>query len=243
VAVFLDIDKAYDSVWVKGLLYKLSKIGCTGNCLGWLQNFLQNRSICIRLGSHISQSRVIKIGVPQGAVLSPFLFNLMLIDFPSPPLDITLQLYADDFNVYTQVKKPIDAEPVLQPYIEKVARWGRKWKLKFSAPKSTSVSFTRSYKPGDDPLVFLNGHRIPNASKFKFLGVVFDAKLLWRDHISLIVNKCIRIKNVFSIIAKATYAPLSILYALYSKAWFAAESTTDSFSMARPAKRNSSKFT
>ena len=131
----------------------------------------------------------------------------MLIDFPSPPPDITLQLYADDVNAYAQVKKPIDAEPVLQPYIEKVARWGRKWKLKFSAPKSTLVSFTRSYKPGDDPLLFLNGHRILNASKFKFLGVVFDAKLLWRDHSSLIVNKCIRIKNAFSIIAKASFAP------------------------------------
>jgi hypothetical protein len=207
VAVFLDIDKAYDPVWIKSLLYKLAKIGLTGNCLGWLQNFLQNRSICIILGSHISQSRVINIGVPQGAVLSPFLFNLMLIDFPSPPPDITLELYADDVNVYTQVKKTLDAEPVLQPYIEKVARWGRKWKLKFSGPKSTSVSFTRSYKPSDDPLLFLNGHRIPNASKFKLLAVVFDAKLLWRDYISLIVDKCIRIKNAFSIIKKASYTP------------------------------------
>ena len=40
VDVFLDIDKAYDTVWTKGLLYKLAKNGLTGNCLGWLQNFL-----------------------------------------------------------------------------------------------------------------------------------------------------------------------------------------------------------
>jgi ribonuclease HI len=207
VAVFLDINKAYDTVWTKGLLYKLAKIGLTGNCLGWLQNFLQNRSICIRLGSYTSQSREIKNGVPQGAVLSPLLFNLMLIDFPTPPPPIQLLLYADDVNIYTRVKQPIDAETVLQPYIDKVAKWGRKWKFKFSASKSTTVSFTRSYKPGDDPLLFLNGHRIPNASKFKFLGVILDAKLLWKDHIAYIVNKCIRLKNAFSIIAKATHAP------------------------------------
>lgn len=137
--------------------------------------------------------------------MSPLLFNLMLIDIPTPPSDVHLQLYADDVNFYARVKMPIDTEIVLQPYIDKVATWGRKWKFKFSAPKSTSVSFTRSYKPGHDPLLFLNGHRIPNASKFKFLGVIYDDKLLWRDLISLIVNKCIRIKNAIN--SKTSYAP------------------------------------
>jgi hypothetical protein len=58
---------------------------------------------------------------------------------PPPPPDIYLQLYADNVNFYSRVKKPIDAETVLQPYIGKVARWGREWKFKFSAPKLTSV--------------------------------------------------------------------------------------------------------
>ena len=131
----------------------------------------------------------------------------MLIDFPTPSPQIKLKLYADDVTVYSRVERPIDAEIVLQPYINKVVKWGRKWKFKFSASKSTTVSFTRSYKPGDDPLLFLNGMRIPNASKFKFLGVILDAKLLWKDHIAHVVNKCIRLKNAFSIIAKASYAP------------------------------------
>ena len=119
----------------------------------------------------------------------------MLIDFPTPPPQIKLKLYADDVTVYSRVERPIDAEIVLQPYINKVVKWGRKWKFKFSASKSTTVSFTRSYKPGDDPLLFLNGMRIPNASKFKFLGVILDAKLLWKDHIAHVVNKCIRLKK------------------------------------------------
>jgi hypothetical protein len=82
-----------------------------------------------------------------------------------------------------------------------------KWKFKFVASKSSTVSFTWLYKPRDDPLLFLNGHRMPNAPKIKFLGLILDAKLLWKDHISMVVNKCTRLKNVFSIISKASYAP------------------------------------
>jgi hypothetical protein len=67
VAVFLDINKAYDTVWVNGLLFKFAKIGIHGNCLGWLANFLQNRSVCVRLGSYTSETRKINNGVPQGA--------------------------------------------------------------------------------------------------------------------------------------------------------------------------------
>ena len=43
--------------------------------------------------------------------------------------------------------------------------------------------------------------------KIKFLGLILDSKLLWKDHISMVVNKCTRLKNVFYIISKATYAP------------------------------------
>jgi hypothetical protein len=207
VALFLDISKAYDSVWTNGLLYKLGKLGIQGNCLGWIANFIRNRSICIRLGSHHSDFKPISNCVPQGAVISPILFNLMLYDFPTPPQDINLQLYADDVNFYTTVKRPIDAEITLQPYVDKVAKWGRKWKFKFSASKSSSVVFTRAYKPGEDPLFFLNGQRIPNAKKVKFLGLTMDAKLLWKDHIAAVVNNCVKIKNAFSIISKSSYAP------------------------------------
>jgi hypothetical protein len=143
VAVFLDIDKAYDSVWVIGLLYKLSKIGIHGSCLAWLFNFLQNRSICIRLDSHSSAFKLLKNGVPQAAVISPLLFNIMLYDFPLPPINSKLLLFADDVTIYSKVKRPIEA--ILQPYLDKVANWGRKWKFKFSAAKSSAVSFNRSY--------------------------------------------------------------------------------------------------
>jgi hypothetical protein len=73
-----------------------------------------------------------------------------LSDFPPPP-DVKHLLFADDVTIYTETKLPADAEVILQPYIDRVVKWGRKWKFKFSAPKPSAVSFTRLYKPGDDP--------------------------------------------------------------------------------------------
>lgn len=129
VTVFLDINKAYETVWTQGLLYKLTRIGVNGNCLGWLYNFLLNRSICIRLGGHTTDLRIIRNGVPQGAVISPLLFNLMLHDFPPPPPHANLLLYADDVTIYAPVTRPIEAEIALQPYLDKVMKWDRKWKF------------------------------------------------------------------------------------------------------------------
>lgn len=97
-----------------------------------VKKFLTDRSICVRIGGFTSDPRSVNKGVPQGAVISPMLFNLMLIDFPNPPPDITHMLYADDIALYTQVSLPINAEPVLQPYIDTILNWGRDWQFSFS---------------------------------------------------------------------------------------------------------------
>jgi hypothetical protein len=54
VAVFLDISKAYDTVWVQGLIYKMATIGITGHILGWIEQFLTGRSFRVRIGKYVS---------------------------------------------------------------------------------------------------------------------------------------------------------------------------------------------
>lgn len=67
--------------------------------------------------------------------------------------------------------------------------------------------FTRAYKPGDDPLLFINGHRIKTVPTFKLLGITFDYKLRWKQHTSNVMTNCSRLKNLFQIIAKTRYGP------------------------------------
>lgn len=116
--------------------------------------------MCVRTGGLLSEFRPILTGVPQGAVLSPLLFNLMLKDFSSPPANVKKILYAVDVTIYTTVSLPIAAEDILQPVLEKISEWGRQWNFTFSGEKSAQLVFTRSNKPRADPLLLIRGQRI-----------------------------------------------------------------------------------
>ena len=70
--VFLDISKAFDRVWHKGLLYKLKCMGINGNFLKLVESFLSNRYQCVVLNGQASSWADIKAGVPQGSIICPF---------------------------------------------------------------------------------------------------------------------------------------------------------------------------
>jgi hypothetical protein len=95
-AVFLDLAKAYDDTWLTGLLYKVTKFNIRGVMLNWLSNFLTNRTVNVKIEDSLSTTRTINKGVPQGCVLSPILFNIMMADFPLPDPRTNLALFADD---------------------------------------------------------------------------------------------------------------------------------------------------
>ena len=80
ITVFLDISKAFDTVWHHGLLRKLHDMGLTGNLPEFIKSFLSSRSIRVRVGNTLSNSYNIHSSVPQGSVVSPTLFNIMIND-------------------------------------------------------------------------------------------------------------------------------------------------------------------
>ncbi len=77
---FLDIEKGYDSMWRKGLLTRLHDAGVNGRIFNWIKDFLKHRSIQVRVGRDMSETVEIKNGAPQGSVISPVLFNVMIND-------------------------------------------------------------------------------------------------------------------------------------------------------------------
>ena len=80
IAMFLDYSKAFDSVWQKGLLWKIKDTGIQGRIWRTLANFLLGRIIRIKIDNFISDSFQVTLGVPQGSVLSPAFFSLYVSD-------------------------------------------------------------------------------------------------------------------------------------------------------------------
>jgi hypothetical protein len=76
-AVLLDIEKAFDTEWHPGLLYKLSKLEFSTNFAKLLGSFLSQRKLKFSVEGEMSTPRLMQAGVPQGSVLSPTLFNIL----------------------------------------------------------------------------------------------------------------------------------------------------------------------
>ena len=76
--MFLDLEKAYDTLWKKGLMIEIDKIGIGGNMFNYILHFLNNRTFQVKVGNKFSQTREQVNGTPQGAVISPTLFNIMI---------------------------------------------------------------------------------------------------------------------------------------------------------------------
>jgi hypothetical protein len=65
-AVFLDIDKAFDTTWHPGVLYKLVKLNFSVNIVKLIGSFLSNRKFKVSVEGEMSTPREIQAGVPQG---------------------------------------------------------------------------------------------------------------------------------------------------------------------------------
>ena len=78
VAVFFDLEKAYDTTWKYGIMNDLHEIGLKGRLPIFVQNFLSNREFKVRVGSTLSEAHNQEQGVPQGSILSVTLFSLKI---------------------------------------------------------------------------------------------------------------------------------------------------------------------
>ena len=85
---------------------------------------------------------ILTAGTPQGAVLSPLLFNLMLSDFPTSE-DVDLFVYADDISVSCSNSDAGEAKLIMQRYLNKFSRWAETWGLIINLQKTIVQHFTR----------------------------------------------------------------------------------------------------
>jgi hypothetical protein len=82
--VSLDIEKAYDTVWINRLLYKPISFKLPPYLIHILKAFLTDRSFTVRLADTFWTLKITSSGLPQGAVLSTTLFTIYISDMPPP---------------------------------------------------------------------------------------------------------------------------------------------------------------
>ena len=108
---FLDISKAFDRVWHKGLLHKLKCMSINGNVLKLVESFLSNRYQRVVLNGQASSLADIKASIPQGSIICPF-FPIYIYDLYEN-LKSTIKLFADDTSIFHAVKDPNTSAEIL----------------------------------------------------------------------------------------------------------------------------------
>ena len=73
-AVFLDVEKAFDAVWRFGLINKMYELGIADHIVQWINSYLSQRKVCVKVNVCRSEQFETTAGVPQGSVIAPILF-------------------------------------------------------------------------------------------------------------------------------------------------------------------------
>ena len=214
VFVYIDLQSAFDSIWGRGLIYKLMTLGIRGNLLKILNSFFENRENKVLFNNSFSTPFNIAAGTPQGSVLSPTLFNLMLQDIPQDSL-IQSFIYADDITFCSSNKNPMQAAVDLQRYLDSFIAWTKEWGLRVNPDKCVIQHFTRKITPipylslDNNPIIYKSAHRV--------LGMILDSpKLTWTPHLQYLVNDCQRRLGLLRIISSPVWgASLKILRQTY----------------------------
>ena len=146
VGVFLDVEKAFDAVWLEGLKYKLgtTEVGLPIKMIRLLSSFLTNRHLRVHQDSAISNKIELKAGTPQGSALSPLLFIFYVNDTPKPPPGVLISKFADDMAAWAIQKQEKRAEQFIQIYLDSLSDWCNKWKIKLNPSKTQVGLFTNS---------------------------------------------------------------------------------------------------
>ena len=136
--IYLDYQKAFDTVPHKRLLYKLQAYGICGSTLRWIESFLVGRSQRVAVNGTLSGVREVLSGVPQGSVLGPLLF-LLYINNIVDDLECSFLLFADDSKLFKHIKTAEDIASV-QRDLQRLESWSEKWLLKFHPGKCHVLS-------------------------------------------------------------------------------------------------------
>ena len=192
---FVDLKSAFDTVWRKGLYYKLIQLNISNKFLNILKSMYTKVNVSVKCQEGYTDRFPVLTGTKQGCNLSPTLFNCYLNDLV-PRLDetcasqpslsgkkVSCLLYADDLILLSHT--PFG----LQKLISYMEEYCNKWQLQMNTEKTKVMVLN---KRDNYNKWFVYDKEIEKVSKFCYLGIELDNGGKFKPGINRLYNKACR---------------------------------------------------
>ena len=220
VEIFIDLQKAFNTVNHSVLFNKLNHYGIRGIGNSWFKSYLSNRSQYVSIQGFDSDVKEIKHGVPQGSALGPLLFLIYIYDLHKAIINSAVYHFADDTNLLNIKKSAKKIQKQINYDLKCLYKWLLANKISLNCSKTELIFF---HQPGYPIKNFkfnikINGHKIIPTDHIKYLGVYLDSTLSGNYHCEILTNKLKRANGMLSKVRY--YVPKEELKSIYYAIFF-----------------------
>ena len=195
---FIDFKSAFDTVWRTALMYKLVKLGICGNFFNVIHNMYSRVEYTVKVDHGITDTFSSTVGVKQGCVLSPTLFNLYVHDLPSifdhtcdPVLirqdKLSCLMFADDVLLLSE------SAHGLQNSLTKVQEYCDQWNLTVNINKTKIMIFNKGGHQIKKYSFFFNGQQVENTKSYCYLGIIFTPSGSFNTAMQNLTSKALKV--------------------------------------------------
>ena len=180
--VFLDLQKAFDTVNHDILLAKLEHYGVRGTSLDWFSSYLSGRKQYVSILGFESDTKDVKHGVPQGSVLGPLLFLIYINDLYSSMKFCRIFHFADDTNLLHVGKNTWKLQKEINTDLKTLYQWMLSNMISLNKDKTEMIIFHSIGTERPNLKIKLNGRTIYPSKCVKYVGVFLDETLTFQYH-------------------------------------------------------------
>ena len=195
----------------------MHRYGFHGNVLKWLSNYVHNRLQYVSINGIESERHMIQCGVPQGSILGPLLFLIYMNDLAAVSNTLCPILFADDTNLLISNRNFSALMNEVNNGLHAFSKWFQTNKLALNVKKSHFMIFAgRMNYNLDSVKVYIDGEEMIKVTSTRFLGILIDEKLTWKEHISFVCNKVTKSLGIIRKISALVHSScfLTLYYSL-----------------------------
>jgi len=203
----LDVKEAFDAASWTSILHDLKELNCPRNLYNLSKGYFSNRTAVLTM-NNVSETRRITKGCPHGSCYGPGFWNVLYNSLLETELTNHSQAiaFADDLIVLTRGDTVVEAENYMNIKMKKIMEWATNNRLMFNDNKSRTMLMSRRRRKEKKEIeIYVNNTKIKQENAIKYLGIIFDSELTFRDHINYIEEKCLKLIFSLSRSAKITW--------------------------------------